>query len=29
MKMAEYLSKENMNTGEYISRDEALKARVI
>ena len=24
--MAEYLSEEDMNTGEYISRDEALKA---
>ena len=24
--MAEYLSKEDINTGEYISRDEALKA---
>lgn len=24
--MAEYLSKEDMSTGEYISRDEALKA---
>lgn len=24
--MAEYLSKEDMNTGEYISRDETLKA---
>ena len=24
-RMAEYLSKEDMNTGEYISRDEALK----
>ena len=26
LKMAEYLSKEDMSTGEYISRDEALKA---
>lgn len=25
MQMAEYLSEEDMNTGEYISRDEALK----